>query len=492
MGVFDWLGGKKNPTSTPVEVVENTRSLTYDVPQKVFIERDGPGTNDLDYFFDQHRIANVINGYYAESNFIELFYCLPEIASAVNEIASRVADATWLLCKDWNDEVDYSNQHFNNLFEQPNPLLTMRQHVYQAVCYEILTGKEYFFFNIPSTLPIELSSVLSWCNLPSHRTIVNTHPNVNVYTATSITDIVSSYMVNEGQVSRQFDARNVLPHVNTSLYDPNNIKKCASPLLGADKAIKNLIPVYEARGAVYIKRGAMGFVVSKKSDESGLITLKASEKKEIQDDFQRSKGILGDKAPIVVTSVPVDFVKTSMSIAEMQPFEETLADAVVIYRVLGIPRHLVPSKDTSTYSNAKADMITFYDEQIIPRADKLAQKWTEYLNLRKINRRYIKASYQGKAVLQENKKEKAQADKINGDTFLQAFTGGVTTLNEWIIHRGGKKSSNPLYDKRTLEMTPDEIEQVKNAYNLKTTSSGNTEQTTGSENQPITADGSAN
>jgi hypothetical protein len=55
--------------------------------------------------------------------------------------------------------------------------------------------------------------------------------------------------------------------------------------------------------------------------------------------------------------------------------------------------------------------------------------------------------------LQENKKEKADVDKVTGDTYQQRFLNGVATLNEWIIATGGDKvTTNPLYDKRLLEM----------------------------------------
>jgi len=47
-----------------------------------------------------------------------------------------------------------------------------------------------------------------------------------------------------------------------------------------------------------------------------------------------------------------DFVRTNLSIAELQPFEETLADAINIAGAYGIPAVLVPRKDQSTFYTA--------------------------------------------------------------------------------------------------------------------------------------------
>lgn len=453
-------------------VVSETRSSDYEVPQKVFIERDGP--NNLDYTYDQVTMRNLLHGYYADSNFIELFYCLPEVASAVDQIARRVADADWQFRKTWNDEVDYSDLQFNRIFQKPNPLLSFKDFVYQAVCYEILTGKQFFFQNIPSSLPIEWASLVAWWNLPANKTIIDVDKNVDIYNTTEISEFVRRYTIPNGKGGRKvFDASRVLPMVNMSLFEGNDIKCAAPRILGAEKAIKNLIPVYEARGVIYIKRGALGFIVSKKSDNDGTVPLLPSEKQSLQNDYAQSNGLTGGKNTVVVSSEPVEFVKTAMSIQELQPFDETLADAIAIYATLSIPRHLVPSKDQSTFSNASADMKTFYDEIIIPWANRYAQAWNEYFQLPAKNRRYIYADFSKKAILQENRKEKATADKTIGETFEKAFLNSACTLNEWIVARGEKRSTNPIFDKRLIEMTPEEIEIVKNALNLKASGQNN-------------------
>lgn len=472
-----------NPTTWGKDIAMQTRSA--DIAEKVFVADGGKYKFGMGYEYSEYEpaqlswsIDSLLYGNYGRQNFIELFYCLPEIFAPVHEIASRIADAEWQLRRNMDDGVDTKNVDFNRLFTQPNPLMGFKQFVYQAVCYEILTGANFEYLNKPSTLPNEIASILSWWNMETQKLKITMKQNVDVYSSTELTDLVQSYTIG----TRNFDLKNVLSVVNHDLKYGNTADRFKSPLCGAHLAIKNLIPVYEARGVIYIKRGALGFLVSKKSDESGLISLTKTEKEEAQANFQNTYGLRGDKHLVGVTAAPVDFVKTSMSIQELQPFDETLADAVAIYKVLRVPRHLVPSKDNSTFANADADMKSFYGDVVIPMANRYAQSWT---NAFQIPNRYIYADFSKVAILQENLKEKAAVDQINGNVQLQRFTSGVSTLNDWILsYKGTPVTGIAIYDKKIYEMTPEELDTVKNVINLKAASAGTPSQNDNSVEKP--------
>lgn len=470
-----------NPFSWGKDIAK--RSMTPDqIPQVVYVT--GEFNTDLreriqEYSSDAPALLNktytdLLYGAYSRKNFINLFYCLPEVFAPINEIASRVADANWQLRKEWNDEVDYSNKDFNRLFSQPNPLMTFKQFVYQGVCYEYLTGAKLEYLNNPSTLTKEAANVLSWYNLPSDKICIEGNKNADIYSATKITDLIKSYKLDQ----RIFDVDNVIPFLNLDLASNNDPTNFRSQLCGAELAIKNLLPVYEARGVIYVKRGALGFLVSAKSDESGRVGLTPKEKQDAQEQFQNTYGLNSHKHQVGVTAAPVEFVKTSMSIQELQPFDETLADAVAIYSTLKVPRHLVPSKDNSTFANAEADMKSFYANVIIPLANRYAQAWT---NRFKFDRRYIYADFSNTPELQENRKEKSEVDKTYGNVYYQRFTSGIISLNDWIVAIDGDKVSSPLYDKKLFEMDAQELELVKNVINLK--SNGITSESTGTQTQ---------
>jgi hypothetical protein len=354
--------------------------------------------------------------------------------------------------------------------------MSFRDFIYQAVCYEYLTGKQFFYTNVPGVLDFQFENVINWYNLPAHKVAIDKNRYADIYSATTLSDLINSYSVpNQTGGRRVFKVENVLPFIRLSLTDANDICKAASPLLGADKAISNLIPVYEARGVIYIRRGALGVWVSKKGDSAGLVSLTKSEKKEAQDEMQNSYGLRRDKSTVAVTSAPMEFIRTALSIKELEPFDETLADAVAIYKTLGVPRHLVPSKDSSTFANADADMKDFYTGVIIPKAQQYAQAFTSFFKLDapldKRVQRYIKPDFSHVSCLQTDRKQEADVNKTNGSTYLERFLNGVCSLNDWIVATGNKKSANPLYDKKTFEMTPEELDTVKTVLNLKTNAS---------------------
>lgn len=457
----------------------NIRSAEPYIPQKIYVDWDGIEREyseqrppHIRYTDIETAIQSLINGYYSDCNFIELFYCLPEIFAPVNEIASRVADATWQLRKIrktgalHDDEVIYTDTNFNRLFSKPNPLMSFKEFVYQAVCYELLTGKSYQFFNKPDALADEYGNILTWINLPAHKVVVETKPNVDIYTATDISDLIYRYRLPANGSNRFFPPNKVLQLCHLDLEEGNDLRKSRSPLSGAEKAIKNLLPVYEARGMIYIKRGALGFVVSRKSDDAGLVSLTPKERLELNEDFTRSTGVTGNKSPVVITSAPVEFVRTAMSIEELQPFDETLADAAAIYAALKVPPHLIPSKDKSTYANANSDLKAFYENVIIPTANRYAEAWTNYMRLEE-TRKYIYPDFSHVEVLQEDKKLGAETDKIRNEVYLSRWQMGVASLNDWLSSIGADEMNIPLYNKKLFEYTPEELDLAKSFINLK-------------------------
>lgn len=432
------------------------------IPEKIYIEREGEYNNyfDIDSTGLKQKLDELLHGTYSSRNFIELFYSLPEVFAPVHEIASRVADANWELRKSWNDEVDYNDADFNRLFTSPNPLMNFKQFVYQSVCYEILTGKQFWYFNRSSLFEEKYKGIITWWNLPAHAVLAEVKETSDVYTATSLNDFVSRWKCASGNKLRIFETADVIPMLNLDLVRGIDVNRTRSYLIGAEKAIRNLLPVYEARGIIYIKRGAMGFLVSAKKDADGTKALTVGEKKDIRKEVNGTYGLTGGRDTIGVTDQPLDFVKTSMTIQEMLPFEETLADALAIYKTLRVPRHLAPNKDNSTFANADSDLKSFYDDVIIPWGKRLAQVWTAYMGFNS-NRRYIYANFDHINVLKGNQKDKSVIERTNGQTWLERWRSSACSLNEWIAANNGLKGTGPLFEKKLLEMTPEEIIQVE-------------------------------
>lgn len=402
------------------------------IPQKVFVEKKPEYEYTDNEPARRAHMERLLDGYYGDANFLELFHCLPEIFAPIHEIASRVADAKWELKKAWSDEVDYKDDDFNRLFSTPNPMSNIQQTIYMTVAYYLLTGRSFWSINLPSTLDQNYKNILAWFALPAHQVWVNQKKNVDLYTCTKLDDIITNYQLRNGitgQQGRMFETRQVIPMVSFSLRQNYDYNKNNSPLLGADKAIKNLIPVYEARGTIFIKRGAMGFIVSRKTDDSGSVALTPGETDQLHKDYHSTYGITGDKTNIGITGQPIDFISIGMTIKELQPFDETAADAIAIASTLRVPRHLVPTKDMGTFSNVDISMKAFYDDVIIPLATMIAEALTAGMGFSKV-RKYVSPNFDHVDILQANKKLKAEVDKITSETALLLYKEGVITKNE--------------------------------------------------------------
>jgi hypothetical protein len=113
--------------------------------------------------------------------------------------------------------------------------------------------------------------------------------------------------------------------------------------------------------------------------KADLIPLTPNEKRKVSDDMQGTYGVTGNKEPFAVTDVPVEFIRFGMSIAELQPFEETLADAAAIYGALNVPFELAPKREQTTFSNLETAERSLYQNVIIPKATNIMQSLTNKL-----------------------------------------------------------------------------------------------------------------
>ena len=235
--------------------------------------------------------------------------------------------------------------------------------------------------------------------------------------------------------------------------------KADSRLLAVKKPIANLIAVYEARNVIYLKRGALGFIVAQKSDETGTVALEPNEKEELRKEFNSKYGFGEGKSPYVITDIPVNFIKTSSSIAEMQPFDETLEDAIKIASVFGIPSVLVPRKDQSTFSNQDTAEKSVYTSVIIPAAKRFCEALTTFLGLEQKDL-YLDCDFSDVACLQIGLKESEEVKKLTNERCLSQFNNGLISINDWRSQIHEDALDGDIFDKTKFEMTPEEIARV--------------------------------
>lgn len=415
------------------------------------------------------KLDSLVNPYVVDGNFIELFKTIPEVFWPIDFIAKRISEAHFDLKRTKDDSIVWCNRiGADAILKQPNPLMTWRELVYQHIVYKLATGNSFLRAAMPENITADAIK-FQWCDnywvLPSNY--VNVVPMIYsygtpIFGTASTEELIKGYTLDIGDYSgltipyfQIWHDRDGIPEMTNSA----GFMKAQSRLLSVKKPIANLIAVYEARNVIYLKRGALGFIVAQKVDPAGTVALEPGEKKELQGQVTNNYGLGEGQSPWAITDIPVNFVRTNLSIAELQPFDETLEDAIKIASVFGIPSVLVPRKDQSTFSNQDTAEKSVYTSTIIPAAKRFCEALTTFLGLEQKGF-YIDCDFSDVACLQIGLKEQEEVKKMVSERCLMQFNNGLISINDWRAQIHEDALEGEIFDKVKFEMTPEEIARV--------------------------------
>jgi len=412
--------------------------------------------------------------YVADANFITLFYTLPEVFFPINYIAHRVASGSYQLKRVKDDSLVFDREEINSFLYKPNPLFSFYDFIYSSEAYELATGNCYIKAALPELLK-DTDEIWKWCDnywvLPSDNVDIKTpSTTVRLFGSAKKEDIIESYVLTVGGAPMNISPNRILHTRTSNLQYDHNYLKGKSRLESQIKPISNLIPVYEARNIIYVKRGGLGFLVNEKKDDTGTIPMTKTEKENIRSEYYDTYGVSANKVPVGISDVPLKFVRTNLSIQELQPFEETLLDAISIAGAFGIPDVLVPQKDKGTFNNQNIAEKGVYSNIIIPRAQQKCRDLTNFMGLENSGY-YLDVDFSHVDVLQEGRKEKEEVKKIASERCKNDFWSSVITLNDWRANIGESQVEDPLYKKLLLQMSDTEIEKIKSILNTSTNGS---------------------
>lgn len=400
------------------------------------------------------------------NNFITLFKTIPEVFWPINYIAKRISEAHFDLKRAKDDSYVWCNRlGADTILKQPNPVMTWRELVYSHIVYKLVNGNAFFRAAMPEGITadaIKFQYCSNYWSLPAN--MVDVEPNnqiwgVPVFGVANIDDLIKGYKLNVGMYSRTliptfqvWHDRDGIPE----LTNGRNFMKSDSRLLSLKQPMANLIAVYEARNVIYVKRGAVGFIVAQKEDPTGTVALEPSEKDELRKEINGKYGVVDNRSPWAITDIPVTFIRTNLSITELQPFEETLEDAIKIAGQYGIPSVLVPRKDQSTFSNQDAAEKSVYTSVIIPEAKRFCEALTTFLGLDKKGL-YLDCDFGDVACLQSGLKDGEEVKKLVNERCLMQFNNGVISLNTWRAEIHEDAIEGEVFNKTKFEMTSEEL-----------------------------------
>lgn len=401
-------------------------------------------------------------------NYSFMFHNISEIQFPIMYIAKRASNAQFVLRKSSDDTIVWADSARGikdkyvagiiekGLLTSPNPYMTFREFVMNAIINKLLFGNQYIYAYTDENDGRLWETCRTFYVLPSKAvTIEQTNRSV-------LGDIDGiRYRYSDGGVIKIIPA-DLVYHVKDL---PTFTSTREGQLLGRSRLdaqkypVSNIIAVYEARNAIYVKRGALGLIVNQKKDADGTVAMKPAERDAILQDFQRTYGVVGDKAPIAISQVPVSYVPIGMSIAALQPFEECLLDAAAIAGAYGVDSNLIPRKDNPTFSNMNTAELNVYNSVVMPEVKSWLDGFNSFLGLYDAGY-YIDALWDDIAILQDNAQRRENAKASTSSRCENEFKAGLITLNDWRAATGRERIEKDIYNKTLLEMTWQEIQQI--------------------------------
>ena len=413
--------------------------------------------------------------YVCGTNYMQLFRSVPEVFFPIDYIASRIAGSDFQLRKSKDDSIVWENKRMNQVLTKPNCLFSWKELIYQHFVYKLCTGNAFFRAAMAENL--SEASKFKYCSnyweLPADRIEIEpvSHMDIPLFGIAEESEIIRCYRLDFGSYNRTAIPPFQIWHDRDGAPDLAGAKflKGHSRLASHLKNISNLIAVYEARNVIYVKRGALGFLVSQKVDDGGTTAMTPQEKQNIIDSHFGKYGVDGRHLPYGISDVPLSFVRTNLSITELQPFEETLTDAIQIAGAYGIPSVLVPRKDQSTFSNQATAEKAVYTSVIIPMAKHFCRRLTAFLSLDEAGY-YLDCNFDSVDCLQQGMKEKEEVKTLVNKRCKEQFNSGLISINDWRAQIGESRFEEEVFDKTLFEMSDEERERIKTILGLNTKS----------------------
>lgn len=287
---------------------------------------------------------------FSNQNAYELACGVAEIFIPIDAIADRASSINFDLVYEKTGKEYTPKGNLKRLIESPNPFDRFSDIVYKSVFSELSDGNSYLYTKTPESIKNPTIDNISniWELSPNKTSAILLKEISNPFLMKYKEDFIKSYKT-FFLYEQEIEPRYILHRTALGI---NSFGKGISPLTRVEKNINNILAVYQARYNVYAKNGNAG-ILSRDISQTNSLTeaVDPVTRDAILQDLQNRNGLTGDKNLMGISSIPLRYIKTLGTIAELQPFEETESNAVTIAGIFGVDAELIPRKGSSTFTN---------------------------------------------------------------------------------------------------------------------------------------------
>lgn len=339
----------------------------------------------------------------------ELACNVAEIFFPIDAIAERVSSVNYELVRESTGELYEPTSNLEKLIKSPNPFDSLNDIVYKSVFSLLSDGNSYIYTKTPESIKNPTIDNISniWVLQPNVTKPIFLKAIVNPFLIKSKNDLIEFYKT-FFMVKYNIDPKYIL---HTTSLGVNEKGLGTSPLTRVSRNIDNLLAVYHARYNVYAKNGNAG-ILSRDSSSNGSMAeaIDPVTRDQILKDLQERNGLTGNKNFVGISSIPLKFIQTLGTIKDLQPFEETEANAVAIAGAFQVDPELVPRKGSSTFTNKEMAEKGLWQNVIKPMAEDKAKDLTKAFYLP--DGIVFRANFDHIEALQEDKKTALESDSV--------------------------------------------------------------------------------
>jgi len=370
------------------------------------------------------------NAYLLAQSVSELFFPIDFYADRLSKLRYFIAD------KEGNE---LGKNQYNRLLTDINPFFSFNDLIYQYVFSYLGAGNGITYLNIPSIYSnISPNNITRVDVLQPDLLALSEYTNVSILKISDLNSLIKRATYN--------DSTNNILEIDKLRIDNYGLKRqpyskvlSSSPLLAANKSIDTLLSVYSARYNVYANNGAAGYLSRKTvsgTNPNMALEMMLSEgdgRQKMIDDLNNRNGLTGKRNIFGLSSVPLEFVKTLASIAELLPLEETLENAIKIASVFQIPPVLVPRKDQSTYDNQENAEKIVWENGLLSMAGVVCENWTRILKLDTTPYK-IGVDLSDISSMLEDEKLEIEVKQNSFNYYKGLFDSGIITYNNYLLN----------------------------------------------------------